>query len=496
MYGGYGHRGKGGKGKGHGGHGKGKVLPLDLPKVNPPVILTGGSYSYAAKEPYVDILTPAWRSRALDFLPSRVDLRFEALQHIQRPSGGFEVCPLLLGQLGATENEALLHFARSLGNEDLEILGARLVLKAAEVYNIRNELVQASHGVEAICGRCEKLIASSKGRENENESTKVEELLQQSFGIGRGLWSFFELWQRLLPLEILKPLKDLGGLLCTRYFLVDVAGAAWSPYEVDQCYVLFRSGKNVYMGQTPNELNDGMRQGLQLEAAWVKNSQVEEEKNLMALQLPSGQQIIHAAAPDAIDPALAEWSDPLETEADFLGAGYQQSESFVKPTDSAKTCRLWRKAVQSQSSNGNDAPLSAYLEIKKTTHLNGLNGGFKLLKYWLQASLLKVGAVCVAFADAQGVVTHSEKWSISRIEEEIKDRFKDPEIFPKVWASLYASVQRIMHGTGAFGERGLVRLVKRRGFGERLHVDLEDGWGDLTRVMAADPFEVRAAQLF
>lgn len=462
MYGGYGHRGKGGKGKGHGGHGKGHVLPLDLPKVKPPVILTGGSYSYGAKEPYVDILTPAWRSRALDFLPSRVDLRFEALQHIQRPSGGFEVCPLLLGQLGATENEALLHFARSLGNEDLEILGARLVLKAAEVYNIRNELVQASHGVEAICGRCEKLIASSKGRENENESTKVEELLQQSFGIGRGLWSFFELWQR--------------------------------PYEVDQCYVLFRSGKNVYMGQTPNELNDGMRQGLQLEAAWVKNSQVEEEKILMALQLPSGQQIIYAAAPDAIDPALAEWSDPLETEADFLGAGYQQSESFLKPTDSAKTCRLWRKAVQSQSSNGNDAPLSAYLEIKKTTHLNGLNGGFKLLKYWLQASLLKVGAVCVAFADAQGVVTHSEKWSISRIEEEIKDRFKDPDIFPKVWASLYASVQRIMHGTRT--ERSLVRLVKRRGFGERLHVDLEDGWGDLTTVMAADPFEVRAAQLF
>lgn len=52
------------------------------------------------------------------------------------------------------------------------------------------------------------------------------------------------------------------------------------------------------------------------------------------------------------------------------------------------------------------------------------------------------------------------------------------------------------HARNAFGERGLVLLVKRRGFGERLHVDLEDGWGDLTTVMAADPFEVRAAQLF
>ena len=81
---------------------------------------------------------------------------------------------------------------------------------------------------------------------------------------------------------------------------------------------------------------------------------------------------------------------------------------------------------------GLDAPLSAYIEIKKTTHLNGLNGAYKLLTYWLQAALMKAGSVCVAFDDATGVVSHGQKFSIQQLEVEIQERFQDPDILSKV----------------------------------------------------------------
>lgn len=106
----------------------------------------------------------------------------------------------------------------------------------------------------------------------------------------------------------------------------------------------------------------------------------------------------------------------------------QEAEAFPYPTE-PKTCRIWR----SQKKSGLDAPLSAYIEIKKTTHLNGLNGAYKLLNYWLQAALMKAGAVCVAFADdATGVVSHGQKFSLRQLEVEIQERFQDPDILSKV----------------------------------------------------------------
>ena len=46
----------------------------------------------------------------------------------------------------------------------------------------------------------------------------------------------------------------------------------------------------------------------------------------MALQLPKGRQVLFAAAPDALDPALAECLAPLETEANFAGARYEEGK--------------------------------------------------------------------------------------------------------------------------------------------------------------------------
>ena len=116
----------------------------------------------------------------------------------------------------------------------------------------------------------------------------------------------------------------------------------------------------------------------------------------------------------------------MKTGTEPQQSGSQEAVAFPYPTE-PKTCRIWRK------SSGLDAPLSAYIEIKKTTHLNGLNGAYKLLNYWLQAALMKAGAVCVAFADdATGVVSHGQKFSLRQLELEIQERFQDPDILSKV----------------------------------------------------------------
>ena len=79
-----------------------------------------------------------------------------------------------------------------------------------------------------------------------------------------------------------------------------------------------------------------------------------------------------------------------------------------------RTTRIWRRS-------GREMACSDYVEVKKTTHLHGMNGAYKLLTYWMQAALTKAGAVQVAFApDAR--VTHTERFGMERLEEEIKER--------------------------------------------------------------------------
>ena len=160
---------------GKGGKGKGRVHRLNLPAALAPEIVAGTSYCYAAKHSYIDVLTPAWHCRPLvPHLPT-VDLRFEALRELQTSSGGFEVSPLLLGRLGATEQEPVLNLAKDLKGRDLEVLGARLVLKAAEFYNVPD-----TPQTEAMCLRCKKLIeVASKDTDGLDASRKDNKALKR-----------------------------------------------------------------------------------------------------------------------------------------------------------------------------------------------------------------------------------------------------------------------------------------------------------------------------
>eukprot|EP00913_Durusdinium_trenchii_P027440 g25736.t1 len=238
------------------------------------------------------------------------NLRFEALKEMQRLSGGFEVTVGLLASLGATEPGAVLRWAKSLEPHQGELLGALLVLKSAELHLGARSSAEA----EEMCRRCEALTAKSSEVLELMGRQKLEEILGQTFGVIKGLWSFFELWERLLPSKVLCPLSDTGAIFCTRFFLVDLATAAWSPYEIDECYPLFIKSNQVYMGQLP-------------------------QKILMSFQLPCGQHVIYAAAPDAIDPRKCTeriGSEPLEREEDFLKAGYEAGPPFSYPTDAKK----------------------------------------------------------------------------------------------------------------------------------------------------------------
>ena len=166
---------KGSQGGSKGGKGKGRVHRLNLPTANAPEIVAGTSYCYAAKHSYIDVLTPAWHCRPLVPHLPKVDLRFEALRELQTSSGGFEVSPLLLGRLGATEQEPVLNLAKDLKGRDLEVLGARLVLKAAEFYNVPD-----TPQTEAMCLRCKKLIEiASKDTDGLDASRKDNKALKR-----------------------------------------------------------------------------------------------------------------------------------------------------------------------------------------------------------------------------------------------------------------------------------------------------------------------------
>ncbi|CAE7946815.1 AG118 [Symbiodinium sp. KB8] len=266
--------------------------------------------------------------------------------------------------------------------------------------------------------------------------------------------SFFELWERLLPQEVVRPLRQRGGILCTRFFLVDLASAAWSPYEVDKKVPIFRQGDLLYVGQAPQDFesdnHDAMRQGKHLEGALVEYSEVEEEKILMALELPSGQQVIYAAAPDAFDTSVAqaEARDPLLGDGDYQQAGYSLRTAFTR--DDGAECNIWSQDVQGAGMKSDlTLPLSSYVEIKKTTHLNGLNGAFKLMKFWLQVALCGAGCALVGLAEGSTapVVESFLRMSAADMEWRMKEAFDDIMICERAWGALLQSLAQLLADT-------------------------------------------------
>mmetsp|Transcript_40199 Transcript_40199/g.116096 ORF Transcript_40199/g.116096 Transcript_40199/m.116096 type:complete len:614 (-) Transcript_40199:27-1868(-) len=447
-----------------------------------PEVLPRASYTYAHKSPsFCDVLCPAWSVRELQ-MPAdgeSIDLSLErGLAGLQLEDGGFELTTELAAVLGMQEAGGALALA---DDPFASAYGAVLALKTVRTY--RGGQLPPSLG--AICLRAEKLACSSfclepcdlqQGLDAIGTAAEppaelppaVLEVLRANFA-PPGRWSFFELWAKLLPADTMRSLQKEGGVLCPRFFLVDLAAAPLSPYDIDKAYPLVRQGACLFVGQPPDDLGhfDAMRQGRQLEAALCSYAWLEEDHVLTEVLFP-GARALFSAAPDAVLGADAAdvAADPLPAGdgASYEAAGYALGEDFEAATGSFERCRLWHGAHA-------PVPPESYVEVKKTTHLKGQAGQFKLLKFWLQAALMGCGTVAVATTDGSAdgdVVQRVERHSLRDLGRVVEAS--------RVWGSLNRMLQYVLSETAKAQGQWTLRVQKARGPHAPVQLSLCRGW--------------------
>uniref|UniRef100_A0A7S4SDP3 Decapping nuclease n=1 Tax=Alexandrium monilatum TaxID=311494 RepID=A0A7S4SDP3_9DINO len=467
-----------GKARGPGAFDWAGAVPLD----SEPTVLPRASYTYAHKSPaFCDVLCPAWSVRKLQ-LPAdgeSVDLSLErGLESLQLEGGGFELTTELAAVLGLQEAGGALAMA---DDADASAYGALLALKTVRTF--RGEKLSELLG--SIVSRAEELACSAFGLEPpallealdaissaadppSELPACVAQVLRANFAPS-GRWSFFELWAKLLPADTMHSLQEEGGVLCPRFFLVDLASAPLSPYDVEKAYPLVRQGACLFVGQPPDEIGnfDAMRQGRQLEAALCSHAWLEEDHVLTEVIFP-GARAIFSAAPDAVlgDGAegCAEEPLPAGEDACYEAAGYRLGEDFEAATGSFERCRLWF---------GEHAPVppESYVEVKKTTHLKGQAGQFKLLKFWLQAALMGCGTVAVATTDGSAdgdVARQVEQHSLQELSQAVEAR--------RVWGSLARMLRHMLAETAGAQGQWTLRVQKARGPRAPVHLSLRRGW--------------------
>ena len=452
-----------------------------------PEVLPCATYSYVAKSPgTIDVVCPAWsvrRLRALPGPPCSIDLSLErGLAALQGEDGGFEVTPELCALLGLEEIGSALALAEE---ADARALGALLALKAVDHY----KGAQLSSALAAVRHRAEGLVCSCLGLEPDALRAELDAVgaaagaaakgalpaaaaaaLDANFA-PHGRWSFFELWPRLLPEETLEALRLEGGVLCPRFFLVDLACAPWSPYDVDKSYPLVRCGPRLFVGQPASDDGggrDAMRQGRQLEAALLTFGWLEEDHVITEVRLP-GARVVFSAAPDGLEgEGEAVALEPLAAFDDeaYEAEGYSLAEVFPAAASGHgdRSCRLWRAPLP-------PAPPEAFVEVKKTTHLNGRPGEFKLLKFWLQAALMRCGAVVVATTDGSqdgDTVREVRRLPLKELAARVESR--------SVWGALSGMLRHVLAGTAEADGAWTLRVRKERDLRSAVRLELSRGW--------------------
>eukprot|EP00930_Biecheleria_cincta_P088367 TRINITY_DN77594_c0_g1_i1.p1 TRINITY_DN77594_c0_g1~~TRINITY_DN77594_c0_g1_i1.p1 ORF type:complete len:544 (-),score=84.01 TRINITY_DN77594_c0_g1_i1:239-1870(-) len=462
-----------------------------VPLSGDPNIQSRATYSYVAKSPStIDVVSPAWTVRRLRELPEggSIDLSLErGLLALQTDSGGFGLTTQLAFVLGLENPEGMLALADDV---DADAFGALLAVKVVRVC----KGMERSRALQSLCESAERLVCqsfnlvdvaslhaaldfmgSTQTLETWECGTLNEDMraVVKSNFVPAARWSFFELWAQLLPQSTLHTLKKEGGVLCPRFFLVDLASAALSPYEMEKDYPLVRHGACLFVGQpadTQNGGGDAMRQGRQLEAELLSYGWLEEDHVLTEVILPQAGgrgsvRAIFSAAPDAVENDGVE-VEPLVAGDDesYVAAGYRLDKTFPGVPGKHEKCRLWC---------GSHQPVSAksYVEVKKTTHLNGRPGQFKMLKFWLQAALMGCGTVVVALTEgsADGNTVESiKRFSLADLAAGIDA--------PRVWAMLAGMLQHVLDKTA--DSDGAWTLRAEKAYGHRFPVQLSvwRGW--------------------
>lgn len=374
-----------------------------------PAIRTIASCTCLRSPDTIDVLTPSWSVRQLrNPSPHQVDLSLpRSLASLQADDGGFDLCPELCAALGLRDSNTVLESAAHdpvIGR----LAGALLVLKTAATY--RGESWEPP--LERICCRaaahCCQLLNISEIQlwallehvEDHTANlqpfpTNAIEALRANFGT-QVLWSQSDLWVRLLSQKTQKLLHHKGGVICPRNFLVDLATVTLCPHECSSSYLLYKHEGKLFVGTLAEDHchHDPLRQGRQLEAAVVSFGWLDEDRVLMELTLPNGMMACYAGAPDALAEdqkvALAPLSPGDETA--YAAAGYELGET-IESVHGEPRLRIWRAPGRASVAS------SGYVEVKKTTHLQGRTGEYKRAKYWVQAALAGCGGVFVATTD-------------------------------------------------------------------------------------------------
>lgn len=455
------------------------AVPLD----EAPQILPTVTYSYSKSSSSCDVLCPAWSVRRLQPFPAEggIDLSLaRGLAALQLADGGFELTTELTAVLGLQEPGGALDLAE---DPDAHVFGALLALKAMRAYQGE----RPSSALGAVYAQAEHLACQhldvapeALGQALDAVGAAAEpppglpacvaEVLAANYA-APGRWSFFELWTWLLPESSLEALRAEGGVLCPRFFLVDLASAPLSPYDVDKAYPLLRQGACTFVGQPPDHAGsyDAMRQGRQLEAALCSFAWLEEDHVLTEVLLP-GARAVFSAAPDAVMEDVVEGegvaAEPLVAGDDmgYEEAGYYLEQEFPFPSDKYERCRVWR---------GSHAPVppESYVEVKKTTHLNGRPGQFKLLKFWLQAALMRCGAVVVATTEGSAdgdTACNVQKFSLDDLTGYVEAG--------RVWGVLSRMLQHVLAETSACDGAWTLRVQKAHGPYTPVRFSFSQGW--------------------
>lgn len=467
------------------GHGEFDWASVEALEVEPE-IRSVATYSYAHKSASVcDVLCPAWSVRRLRKQPGKqdIDLSLErGLKNLQLDDGGFQLTSSLVAVLGLQEPGGALALAE---DPEAEVFGAVLALKAVRWY----KRGVPSPVLDSVCADAEHLVCSSLGITPASLRTALDavgssleppnvipfaiaEVLRENFA-APGRWSFFALWARLLPTDTMDAVRNEGGILCPRFFLVDMASAPLSPYDADKIYPLMRRGSCIFVGQPPDDGEgnfDAMRQGRQLEATLCSFAWVEEDHVLTEVVL-QGVRAIFSAAPDAVAGGDLEGDgvvvEPLLAgdDSSYEAAGYHLDEVFPVASSSFENCRIWR---------GEWAPTTpeSYVEVKKTTHLKGPPGQFKILKFWLQAALMRCGAVMVATTEGSDgdMACNVQKFTLDQLTSMVEAS--------RVWGLMARMLQHVVAETAASDGPWTLRMQKARGPGAPVSLMLAQGWDE------------------
>jgi len=466
---------KGGKSKGRGRSGGTEGILHGLPDVTvtPRIEIVASSYSQHDEL----IVAPGCSPRRLLPAPKRripVELSFDQLiAPLQNSDGGFPISEALVTGLGLSEPS---HAMQHADKEHSPVVGTLLVLLTlhhckpdpSPTSDLLAQKAQQYLDVRAPGA----LAAALAGVYHDFPGSDTMRVNFANDGHCR-----YTVWATLARLAHRR--WERGTIVCPRFVVVDLGAALVSHYPVESTWdVVVEKGVLFFSRGENSNLGDWLRQGYVFEAAMVEPYLASEERLLTELHLQKCS-FVYQAAPDAAiekevteetrEKVKEEATEEVKEEVEVDNSGSDEGDEKVvylqhrgfeaqpsmddtanknesladKGTTNTFSCSVAnsdgsKKCIQLVARH----PLHSareYVEVKKTTHLNGQGGALKKLKYWLQARLANIEHIVVGLTNQQNLrVDELREFSLSDV---------TPAHEGRIWAGIDALGAAILAAT-------------------------------------------------